>query len=164
MTTVTGAFGNGLTTPVWVLQHLLGILGIGLWAGQAGGTAVWQVPAAAVTAALAAGFAAQMGLRLPYAGPGLAASLVVIGSLVALGVRAPAVLAVLVAAVAAVFHGHTHQGPPLYWAGFAAGLMLVACGGLGLSIAVTQAESDRAVRVCGGAVAVAGVLDLVGVI
>lgn len=164
MTTVTGAFGNGLTTPVWVLQHLLGILGIGMWAGQTGGTAVWQVPAAAVTAALAAGFAAQMGLRLPYAGPGLAASLIVIGSLVALGVRAPAVLAVLIAAVAAVFHGHAHQGPPLYWTGFAAGLMLVACGGLGLSIAVTQAESDRAVRVCGGAVAVAGVLDLVGVI
>ena len=164
MTTVTGAFGNGLTTPVWVLQHLLGILGIGMWAGQAGGTAVWQVPAAAVTAALAAGFAAQMGLRLPYAGPGLAASLIVIGSLVALGVRAPAIVAVLVAAVAAVFPGHGLQGPPLYWAGFAAGLMLVACGGLGLSIAVTPAESSRGVRVCGGAVAVAGVLALVGVI
>ena len=101
MTTVTGAFGNGLTTPVWVLQHLLGILGIGMWAGQAGGTAVWQVPAAAVTAALAAGFAAQMGVRLPYAAPGLAASLVVVGSLVALGVRAPAAVAVLVAGVAA---------------------------------------------------------------
>ncbi|WP_085557190.1 HupE/UreJ family protein [Azospirillum agricola] len=164
MTTVTGAFGTGLTEPVWVLQHLLGFLAIGMWAGQTGGTAVWQVPAAAVTAALAAGIAAQMGLRLPYAAPGLAGALIVTGGLVALGVKAPVALAVLAAAVAAVFHGHPHQGSPLFWSGFATGMLLVSCAGLGLSIAVTQAESARAVQICGGAVAVGGVLDLVGVI
>jgi len=164
MTTVTGAFGTGLTEPVWVLQHLLGFLAIGMWAGQTGGTAIWQVPTAAVTAALAAGFAAQMGLRLPYAMPGLAVALIVMGGLVALGVKAPVALAVLVAAVAAVFHGHAHQGSPLFWTGFASGLLLVACAGLGLSMAVAQAESGRAVQICGGAVAIGGVLDLVGVI
>lgn len=164
MTTVTGAFGTGLTEPVWVLQHLLGFLAIGLWAGQTGGTAVWQVPAVAVAAALAAGFAAQMGLRLPYPVIGLAATLIVLGGLVALAVRAPLALAVPLAAVAAVFHGYAHQGSPLFWAGFAAGMLLVCCAGLGLSMAVTQAESERAVRICGGAVAVGGLLDLVGVI
>jgi urease accessory protein len=164
MTTVTGAFGTGLTEPVWVLQHLLGILAIGMWAGQNGGTAVWQVPVAAVTAALAAGFAGQMGLRLPYATPGLAVALIVMGGLVAVGAKAPTALAVLLAAVAAVFHGHPHQGSPLFWSGFAAGLLLVTCGGLGLSIVVAQAESGRAVQICGGMVAVGGVLDLVGVI
>jgi urease accessory protein len=164
MTTVTGAFGAGLVEPVWVLQHLLGFLAIGLWAGQTGGASVWQAPTAAVTAALAAGIAAQMGLRLPYAMPGLAVSLIVLGGLVGFAVRAPVALVVLVAAVAAVFHGHPHQGTLLFWSGFASGLLLVSCAGVGLSLVVTQAESARAVKMCGGVVSVAGVLDLVGVI
>lgn len=164
MMTLTGAFGTGLTEPVWVLQHLAGFLAIGMWAGQTGGTAVWQVPVAAVTAALAAGLAAQTGIKLPYAAQGLAASLLVMGGLVAVGVRAPAVLAVLAAAVAAVFHGYPHQGSVLFWAGCASGFLLVACGGLGLTAVLGQAVSARAVQLCGGAVAVAGLLDLMNVI
>ncbi len=163
MTTLTGAFGSGLIEPVWVIQHLLGFLGIGMWAGQVGGTAVWQAPTAAVTAAILAGIAAQVGLRLPYAAPGLAVALIVVGALVALAVRVPVWCVVIVAAVAAVFHGHAHQGTILFWAGFACGLLLVGCAGVGLSQLVAQAESPRAVRLCGGAVAVAGVLDLIGV-
>lgn len=164
MMTLTGVFGTGLTEPVWVLQHLAGFLAIGMWAGQTGGTAVWQVPVAAVTAALAAGLAAQTGIKLPYAAQGLAVSLLVIGGLVAVGVRAPVVLAVLAAAVAAVFHGYPHQGSALFWAGCAGGFLLVACGGLGLSAVLGQAVSARAVQLCGGAVAVAGLLDLMNVI
>lgn len=160
--TVTGAFGTGLTEPVWVLQHLLGFLAIGVWAGQNGGAAVWQLPVSALTAALAAGMAAQFGVRLPYAGEGLAASLILMGALVAMGVQAPLVLAVLTVAVAAVFHGYVHMGGPLFWAGYAAGMLLVSCAGLGLSAVLGQAVSARAVQVCGGAVALVGVLDLVG--
>lgn len=164
MTTVTGAFGTGLIEPVWVIQHLLGFLGIGLWAGQIGGAAVWQAPTAAVTAAILAGIAAQIGVRLPYATPGLAVALIVVGGLVAFAVRAPVALVVMVAAVAAVFHGHAHQGTILFWSGFACGLLLVGCAGVGLSQLVAQAESPRAVQLCGGAVSVAGVLDLIGII
>lgn len=164
MFTITGAFGSGLTEPVWVLQHLAGFLAIGIWAGQTGGAAVWQVPAAAVTAALAAGLAAQMGLRLPYAAEGLGASLILMGALVAFSIRAPVVLAVLAAAVAAVFHGYPHQGAPLFWAGCAAGFLLVCCAGLGFLAVLGQAVGQRSVQLCGGAVAVAGLLDLMNVI
>lgn len=160
--TVTGPFGTGLTEPVWVLQHLLGFLAIGIWAGQNGGAAVWQLPVSALTAALAAGLAAQFDVRLPYAGEGLAASLILMGVLVAAALRVPLVLAVLIVAVAAVFHGYVHMGGPLFWAGYAAGLLLVACAGLGLSAVLGQAVSGRAVQVCGGAVALVGLLDLLG--
>ncbi len=161
--TITGPFGTGLTEPVWVIQHLLGFLAIGLWAGQNGGPAVWQVPVAALTAVLAAGLAAQLGIRLPYAAQGLAVSLVLIGGLVALNLKAPLALAVLTAAVAAVFHGYMHMGGALFWAGLSAGILLVTCAGLGLSAVLGQAVSARAPAVCGGAVALVGVLDLAGV-
>ncbi len=160
--TVTGPFGTGLTEPVWVLHHLLGFLAVGLWAGQNGGAAVWQVPVAALTAALAAGLASQFGVRLPYVGEGLAASLVLMGALVAVDLRAPLALAVLVAAAAAVFHGYVQMGGALFWAGWAAGVLLVTCAGLGLAALLGQALSARPVRMCGGAVAVAGLLDLAG--
>lgn len=87
--TVTGPFGTGLTEPVWVLQHLLGFLAIGLWSGQNGGPSVWQLPVAALTAVLAAGLAAQIGIRLPYAAEGLSASLILMGGLVAFGLKVP---------------------------------------------------------------------------
>ena len=162
--TITGPFGTGLTEPVWVIQHLLGFLAIGLWAGQNGGPAVWQVPVAALTAALAAGLAAQLGIRLPYAAQGLEASLILMGGLVALNVKAPLPLAVLTAAVAAVFHGYMHMGGALFWAGLSAGILLVTCAGLGIAAVLGQAVSARAPAVCGGAVALVGVLDLAGVI
>ncbi|WP_448204090.1 HupE/UreJ family protein [Azospirillum sp. sgz302134] len=162
--TVTGPFGTGLTEPVWVLQHLLAFLAIGMWAGQNGGPAVWQLPVSALTAVLAAGLAAQLDLRLPYAAQGLAVSLIVVGALVATALRAPVALAVLVVAAAAVFHGYIHMGGALFWGGFAAGVLLVTSAGLGLSAVLGQAVSARAAQVCGGAVALAGVLDLAGVI
>lgn len=161
--TVTGPFGTGLTEPVWVVQHLLGFLAIGMWAGQNGGPAVWQLPASALTAVLAAGLAAQLGIRLPYAGEGLAVSLILMGALVALSLRAPLALAVLTVAVAAVFHGYMHMGGALFWGGLSAGILLVTCAGLGLVAVLGQAVSARAPAVCGGAVALVGVLDLVGV-
>lgn len=161
--TVTGPFGTGLTEPVWVIQHLLGFLAIGLWAGQNGGPAVWQLPVAALTAVLSAGLAAQLGIRLPYAAQGLAASLILMGGLVALGLKAPLALAVLTAAAAAAFHGYLHMGGALFWAGLSAGILLVTCAGLGLAAVLGQAVSARAPAVCGGVVALAGVLDLAGV-
>ncbi|WP_209766890.1 HupE/UreJ family protein [Azospirillum rugosum] len=161
--TITGPFGTGLTEPVWVIQHLLGFLAIGLWAGQNGGPAVWQLPVAALTAVLAAGLAAQLGIRLPYAAQGLAVSLILTGGLVALNLKAPLALAVLTAAVAAAFHGYMHMGGALFWAGLSAGILLVTCAGLGLAAVLGQAVSARAPAVCGGAVALVGVLDLAGV-
>jgi urease accessory protein len=159
-----GAFGSGLLGPVGVLAHLLGLLAVGLWAGQTGGPAVWQLPAAALTAALAAGAAAHFGVRLPFAAQGLAASLVLLGALVAMGLRAPLVVAILTAAAAAVFHGYGQAGPPLFWAGFAASVLLLTSAGVGLVAVLGQAASPRAVQMCGGAVALAGVLDLLGVL
>lgn len=163
LTALTGtAFGAGLAEPSYVLQHLLGLLAIGLWAGQTGGVAVWQVPAAALTALAAAGLAARYGVRLPYAGLGLEASLVVMGGLVALGLRVPTVVAVLVAALAAVFHGYAQEGAWAFLGGFLAGAALVVCAGLGLAGVLAQGVSPRAVRMCGGGVALAGLLDLLG--
>ncbi|WP_035694080.1 HupE/UreJ family protein [Azospirillum halopraeferens] len=160
------AFGAGFVGPMVVPAHLLGFLGIGLWAGQNGGAAVWQVPAATLVAALAAGVAAQAGVRLPYAGEGQAGALVVIGALVAFALRVPLAVAVLTGAAAAAFHGYGYGpgGPAAAWAGFAGAVLLLTAAGVGLVALLWQAASARAVQMCGVAVAVVGVLDLAGVL
>lgn len=161
-TVLTGSpFGVGLTEPVWVLQHLAGLLALGIWAGQNGGAAVWQGPAAVLTAVLGAGLAAHLGVRLPYAGEALGVSLIVAGGLAALALRAPVVAVVLVSALAALIHGYLQEGPWLFWAGYAAGTLLVTAAGVGLSAVLGQGVSPRAAQLCGGAVALAGVLTLV---
>lgn len=155
-------FGAGLTEPVRVAEPLLGLLAIGLWAGQNGGAAVWQVPVAALTAILAAAGAGELGLWPPFVTEWLFLSLVVGGVLVAAALRVPLVAAVLVTAVLAVPHGFAASGSWLFWGGYAAGVLLVAGAGVGLSAVVGMAVSPRAVQMCGGGVALFGLLTNLG--
>jgi urease accessory protein len=162
-----GSFGSGYQAVLVSLVHLLGLLGIGLFAGIQGGRVVWQAPAAALTAVVAAGLVAQAGIGLPYAGQGLAISLMVIGGLVGLATPMPEVLAVIGAIAAAVFHGHAlgygarGGGLPAlyYWCGAVSAAAVALAAGVGL----TQAFPVRIVPILGGLIAVTGLLVLVGV-
>lgn len=159
-TVLTGsAFGTGLTEPVWIAEHLLGLLALGLWAGQNGGAAVWQVTVAVLVAVLGAGLAEAAGLRLPRADLLLILSVLVAGLLVALNARPPLTVAVLSAALLAVPHGAVHEGSWLFWSGYAAGVLLVGCAGVGLAAVLFQGGGGRLIRMCGGAVAVLAVLQ-----
>jgi urease accessory protein len=166
-----GSFGGGFTSPMVVLVHLALLLTLGLWAADQGGRAAWQLPVVAAAAAVAAGVLGGLGVRLPFTGEGLALSLIVLGALVALAVKAPAALAILVAAVAAVFYGHAYAGaaraatvPALFWVGFAAATLLLAAAGIGLAVVVGQGWSKRGMQAIGWVMVVLGVLDLLGMV
>lgn len=162
--TVSGPFGSGFTEPVWAVAHLVGLLAIGIWAGQNGGRAVWQVPVAAMVGALAAGMAAQYGLRLPFAAEALTVSLITAGGLVALALRVPALVTTVLVLLMAAGHGYIQAGGALFWAGFLSGVALVTCAGLGLCGVIGQLFSGQVLRLCGGAVALFGLLDFAGIL
>ncbi|MBF0094561.1 MAG: HupE/UreJ family protein [Alphaproteobacteria bacterium] len=166
-----GVHGAGLVQgfghPFGGLDHLLAMVAVGLWAAQQGGRALWLVPAAFMTSMVAGGGLGLAGAPLPMVELGIAASLMVLGAVVALSFRPPVWVGMALVGLFALFHGHAHGAempeaafPVLYAAGFVAatGLLhavgVAACLGLGRSRTVARV----AVRSAGAAVAATGVL------
>ncbi len=155
--TVTG-FVSGLAHPVLGLDHLLAMVAIGLWAAQQGGRALWAVPAAFVGAMGMGGGLAWAGLSLPYVETGIAASVLVLGLLIATQRQWAVTVGMAIAAGFALFHGYAHglempqaMSPALYGLGFV--LATLGLHGLGMAGSLI---GRRAVQVTGAGIAVTG--------
>src|SRR5262245_52494456 len=81
---------------------------VGLWSGLSDKRAVWIWPSVFVAMMLAGFAAATTGLQIPLVEPAIAASIIVLGLLVALAVKAPVWLGAAIVALFAFFHGHAH--------------------------------------------------------
>jgi urease accessory protein len=139
------------------------MLAIGLWAAQLGGRACWRVPATFVSVmALAAvaghAFGSPLGTE-----PGIAATVVVLGLLIATAARLPLAAGAVLAGIFAVLHGLAHGAEMpatsaglAYGVGFVASTALLHAAGLGLGF-VTGRASQLAPRLIGLGIAAAGV-------
>lgn len=157
-------FEHGFAHPFGGVDHLLAMVTVGLWAAQRGGRALWAVPLSFMGMMLAGGLLGLNGVALPSVELGIAASLVVLGSLVALAVRPSAWLGAAIVGVFAVFHGHAHgaeapeaAAPALYAAGFVAATGLLHLLGIaGFRSAAVAKLGGALVRLTGAAVAASG--------
>jgi len=158
----TGAHGatfvSGVLHPVGGLDHILAMVTVGLLAGATGGRAIWAMPLTFLAALLVGGAMGASALAIPAVEPMILASIVLLGTLVALQVRLP-LLAVLPAiAVFGIAHGHAHgtEGPAAGLLGYAAGFTL-ATGGLHLAgLGIGLALKGLPARGLGAGTAVAG--------
>ncbi len=130
----------GFVHPFTGLDHLLAMLAVGLWAAQLGGRWTWAVPLAFVASMALGGALGFAGVNLPFVEPMIAASVLVLGLLVALQVRLRYSGLVLVGAFA-IFHGIAHaaempaETPRLvYAAGFVLATALLHAAGVGLGL------------------------------
>jgi urease accessory protein len=170
----THGFLSGFTHPIGGLDHVLAMVTVGLLAAALGGRALLLVPASFVGMMLIGAALGISGVDVPAVELGITLSIVVIGGIVALGYRLPTGVAMAVAGVFAVFHGHAHGAEmPMgtsalgYAAGFAAATILLHVAGisLGFSIAgLSKSYSRPVARVAGSIVAALGLGILVGVI
>ncbi|UVE17519.1 HupE/UreJ family protein [Pseudomonas sp. LS44] len=158
----------GLAHPVFGLDHLLAMLAVGLWAAQQQGAARWALPSAFVASMLLGGLLGFEGLQLPFMETGIAASVLALGLLVALAVRPPLVLALMVTALFASAHGVAHglELPALTspW-GYAAGFIAATAALHGAGYAVVRLLPQAAaplVRLAGLASAGTGAWLLAG--
>ncbi|MEQ8902452.1 MAG: HupE/UreJ family protein [Roseovarius sp.] len=157
-----GSFAAGATHPLFGADHVLAMLAVGLWAAVLSGRAIWLLPVGFV-AAMAVGFGgALLGLTLPAVEPLILASVLILGLLVALAVRLPAIWAVGIVSVFGLFHGGAH-GAEIgaataldYFAGFAVATMGLHLAGLALGVLVMRLGSQSVVRGGGGLVAALG--------
>jgi urease accessory protein len=140
---------------------------VGLLAWQLGGRAIWLVPATFVSLMALGGALGIAGEPLSVVEYGIAASLIVLGAMVALGMRAPTVVAAALVGLFAMFHGYAHgmetpadASGSTFAAGFILATMLLhACGiALGFLVGRIAERYERlGYQVAGAFVALAGV-------
>ncbi|MCG7505976.1 HupE/UreJ family protein [Mesorhizobium retamae] len=162
-----GSFAAGFSHPLSGSDHILAMVAIGLWAAMLGGRALLLVPTAFVGMMLLGFVAGLSGVPLPFVEPMILASVVVLGLLVALALPLPAAVGAVIAGFFAFFHGHAHGAEigtaafASYAAGFAlATALLHGAGiliGLGLGRLGARDKTLVAVRLAGGATALAGI-------
>ena len=157
------AFLQALAHPFTGADHLAAMLAVGAWSALTV-TPAWRAPAAFVALLVAGALGGFGGLWVPGVEPMIAASVLVLGLLVAVQKKMPWVLAATLAGVFAFFHGAAHgqelagdTGMAALAAllGMATGSALLHLAGMGLGRAVLQRHQMLA-RLAGGLTAALG--------
>jgi urease accessory protein len=166
----TSGIVHGFMHPFSGLDHQLAMILVGIFAYQLGGRALWLVPLTFVSVMALGGFLGVMGVPIPLVEVGIALSVIVLGAIIAFGLRAPIVVAMAAVGFFAIFHGHAHGSEmPLDASGFEYGIgfmlataALHAVGiGVGFLIGMTSKTLGKNVyRVAGSVASLAGVLLL----
>jgi urease accessory protein len=158
-------FWNGVAHPVTGLDHICAMFAVGLWAAQRGGRAIWIVPLAFVTVMALGGLLGMAAISLPMVEQGIAASVLVLGVLIAAAVRLPLLAGAILVGVFALFHGHAHgaEMPSTasgleYGLGFTAATASLHFCGIGTGLLARRYNAQRLVRVAGGAIAACGLI------
>lgn len=113
-----------------------------------------------------------MGIPVPFVEVGIALSVIVLGAIVAFGVKAPLAVAMAAVGFFAIFHGHAHGSEmPLDASGFEYGLgfMLATAAlhavGIGIGFLIGMSSKtlgNNVYRVAGGLASIAGIGLLLG--
>lgn len=162
-------FTSGVAHPLLGPDHMLAMVAVGIWASQLGGAARWKVPLAFVGAMLIGAGLAFAGIGLPLVEPGIAASVFVLGLLIASSLRASPAVAIATVGLFAVLHGHAHGTElPLaasavgYTLGFVLATVILHLSGVGIG-QLLHRSSTGLLRLGGASVTGAGAWLLFGV-
>lgn len=163
-------FIHGFMHPIAGLDHILAMVTVGILAYQIGGRALWLVPTTFLAVMAAGGLLGVAGVSFYFVEPGIAASVVVLGIIVALALKPPVAVAMTVVALFAVFHGYAHGiEAPLdgstasYGAGFLLATALLHAAGIAVGMLfgrIVATQGQLGYRLAGSAVALTGLVIL----
>ena len=154
---------SGLLHPITGMDHVLAMVAVGLWAAYAGGRSVWLLPVAFVGLMTGGAALAMNGIQLPLVESIILLSVVVLGSMLALGIRLPALPAALLVGAFGVFHGYAHgleitptASGYTYGLGFATATMALHLGGILLGQRLLRLQAPL-YKVLGGIITSTGI-------
>jgi urease accessory protein len=157
-------FAAGFSHPFTGLDHLLAMVAVGLWAASLGGAARFVVPGAFLALMAVGGAIGLYGAPLPMVESAIAASVVILGLLVALEVKLATPLAAVLVGAFALFHGHAHgtELPAMahagsYVAGFLGATAVLHMAGLGLGLLRFGRYGVTLSRLAGAAMSLTGI-------
>ena len=170
----TTGFMHGFGHPISGLDHILAMVMVGVFALQLGGRALWLIPSTFVLVMAVGGALGVMGVGVPFVEVGIALSVIVLGAIVALGIKAPVAISMGIVGLFAIFHGHAHgaempedAGGVAYAAGFMIATVLLHVVGIAIGFVIGKASERRGrivTRSAGGIVAIAGFGLLTGLL
>lgn len=161
------SFSTGLGHPISGLDHVVAMIAVGLWGAQLGAPAIWLLPVAFPMVMAIGGMLGLMGVPLPGAEVGIAASAILLGGAVMSEARPPLTVAAAVVAPFAIFHGYAHGSelPPgqnglLYSMGFVVATGCLHAVGVSVGVIHRWLWGQTVLRLAGGAVAVVGAFSM----
>lgn len=164
----TWDFSTGFAHPFTGWDHILAMVAVGWWAAQLGGRARWLVPATFVAMMSLGAALGRFGFVVPGVEQAIAASVCVLGLMIALAARLPVAWAATMVGGFAVFHGFAHgiEVPAasvglLALSGFAAATALLHATGLALGVVANRAPT-RVATIVGSLIAGFGVCLFAG--
>jgi urease accessory protein len=168
----TSGLARGFLHPLSGFDRQLAMMLVGIFAYQLGGRALWLVPLTFVSVMAVGGFLGILSVPIPFVEIGIAISVIVLGAIVAFGIKSPAAVAMGVVGLFAIFHGHAHGSEmPMdasgveYGIGFMLATALLHAIGIGIGFLIglsSKRLGDNVYRVAGGVASIAGVAFLSG--
>ncbi|GHU29380.1 urease accessory protein [Betaproteobacteria bacterium] len=162
-------FMAGLLHPLTGADHLAAMLAVGVWSAMTT-RRIWVAPVSFAALLLVGALLGIAGVSFPAVEPMIAASLLVIGLLLATQAKLPLAACAALVGVFAIFHGAAHgtelaSAEPVAaaLAGMVLGTALIHIAGLLLGRVLMQRHIVLA-RLAGGAISVFGVGLLTGVV
>lgn len=137
----------GLLHPLTGADHLCAMVAVGIWSALTARRA-WVAPLSFAAVLLVGALSGLARVSMPAVEPMIAASLLVLGLLVATRARLPEWAGASIAALFAFFHGHAHgyelpetASAGAYIAGFMAATIGLHCAGLATGMAMRAAHA-----------------------
>jgi urease accessory protein len=163
-TGLAGGFLSGFGHPLSGFDHLLAMVSVGLWGAYLGRPLIYALPVAFPSLMVVGAVIGMVGLPIPPVEIGIAASVLVLGGCIALALRAPIWLAVLIVGLFALFHGYAHgrelpsaADPVGYSLGFVLATGLLHVAGIGIGTLNRWPIGVKVTRGMGGLIAAAGI-------
>jgi urease accessory protein len=158
-----GGFAEGLAHPFSGLDHLLAMVAVGFWAVQLGKRAILLLPIVFPAMMAVGALIGETGFPLPAVEVGIAASVVVLGLLVAFGVRLPLISGAALVGVFALVHGYSHgtempmaASPVGYALGFIGATLILHAAGVSAGLLLKRPSAPYLARLAGSGTAAAG--------
>jgi urease accessory protein len=139
------------------------MLAVGMWGAQLGAPAIWVLPVAFPLVMSLGGVAGILGVPMPPVEVGIVLSVIVLGAMIALDRRPPLLVAGILVAFFAIFHGYAHgvelpsqAGAVAYCAGFVLATGCIHLSGIGIGFVTELDHGSRILRAGGTAISLAG--------
>jgi urease accessory protein len=168
---IAGGFSSGFTHPILGWDHVVAMVGVGLWGAFLGIPAIWLLP---IVFPLIMSFGSALGVvgvPVPAIETGIAASAIVLGLLILLAARLPLWLAGIVVGLFAIFHGYAHgtelpdaANPLAFGIGFVVATGLLHLLGIAFGLLSRWPVGVYAVRTGGAVISLVGCAFLFGIV
>lgn len=158
------SFYSGFRHPLHGWDHLLTTIAIGLWVVQIGRQATRWVPCIFIGIMVLGAGLGLAGIKVPWVEEGITTSLLILGVLIAIAVRLPLWISIILVGTFAIFHGHAHGtempntfSSTAYMIGFVTGTILLLIGGMGMGVLMRTLKRVQLIRWAGIAIVINGI-------